>query len=261
MQSDRYFHPELGYFCPAPRLRRELRVACYAGLFGVAIGATSVVIALGPTDRAADSAPAALSAPMKPPGGGADRQLASTERNDLGKAAAAQAPGRETMQRTPTRPQELSQQLSKERPLQNRGAEAAPGPYEFGSAATTKARPHANQRDNGPDIARIPLGRPVALENATPPNARADNATPTAQIPAASSAAVAASAMPRAEQAAPADPTRPPSALDSKPHRTVRADSRPQKQHSESGNTLGNIERAYARDTTLPRTVFWDWSR
>jgi hypothetical protein len=260
VQSDRYFHPELGYFCPAPRLRRELRVACYASLFGVAVGAATVVVALSWTDRAADSASPLISAPTQPAVDAVPRQLASTERNDLPKPAATQASQGETMQRTPTRPHELS--LNKERPLQNRGGvEVVPRPYEFWSTRAAKARSHANQTDNGPDIARVPLGRPAAFENATPSNAETDPATPAAQDPAgSSSAAVAASATPRT-QAAPAESPRAASVLDSKPHRMVGAESRPRKQPSDSGNALGNVERAYARDNTLPRTVFWDWSR
>jgi hypothetical protein len=264
VQSDRYFHPDLGYFCPAPRLRRELRVACYAGLFGVAVGATSIVIALSPIDRAVESASPVISPPTQPPGGAVDRKLASTERNDVRKPAAeAQAPGGGTMQGTSTRSQELSLQLNKERSLQNRhGAEAVLRPYEFGSPAATKARPHANQIDNGPDIARIPLGRPAALENATPPNPQADSAaTSSSQTPAAVTApAVAASATPSAAKAAPPDRPRAASVLNSKSDRMVRTESRSQKQHSDRGTGLGNVTR-YARETALPRTVFWDWSR
>jgi hypothetical protein len=40
-------HPEFGYFCPAPRVRRELRVAVVSILFGMAIGAAIVTIGAG----------------------------------------------------------------------------------------------------------------------------------------------------------------------------------------------------------------------
>jgi hypothetical protein len=263
VQSDRYFHPDFGYFCPAPRLGRELRVACYAGLFGLAVGATSVVIALSPTDRAVDSASPAISPPTQPAGGAVARKLASTERNDVRKPAAeAQAPDGGTRQGTSTRSQGLFLQLNKERSLQNRhAAEAVLRPYEFGPPPASKARPHASQMGNGPDIARIPLGRPAALENATPPNPQADSATSTAQTPAAVSApAVAASATPSAAQSAPPDRPGAASVMNSKSDRMVRTESRSQKQHSDSGTGLGNVTR-YARETTFPRTVFWDWSR
>jgi hypothetical protein len=40
-------HPEFGYFCPAPRARRELRVAVVSVLFGMVIGAATVTIGAG----------------------------------------------------------------------------------------------------------------------------------------------------------------------------------------------------------------------
>jgi hypothetical protein len=40
-------HPEFGYLCPAPRVRRELRVALVSILFGMAIGTAIVTIGAG----------------------------------------------------------------------------------------------------------------------------------------------------------------------------------------------------------------------
>ena len=40
-------HPEFGYFCPAPRARRELRVAVVSILAGMAIGAAIMAIHAG----------------------------------------------------------------------------------------------------------------------------------------------------------------------------------------------------------------------
>ena len=40
-------HPEFGYFCLAPRVRRELRVAVVSILFGMMIGAAIVTIGAG----------------------------------------------------------------------------------------------------------------------------------------------------------------------------------------------------------------------
>ena len=37
-------HPEFGYFCPAPRARRELRVAVVSLLFGMVLGAAIVTV-------------------------------------------------------------------------------------------------------------------------------------------------------------------------------------------------------------------------
>jgi hypothetical protein len=47
-------HPEFGYLCPAPRARRELRVAVVSILLGMVLGAAIVTIGAG---HAADTAP------------------------------------------------------------------------------------------------------------------------------------------------------------------------------------------------------------
>ena len=43
MHLDHYAHPEFGWLSPVPRLRRELRTAFLAGLFGIGIGAAGVI--------------------------------------------------------------------------------------------------------------------------------------------------------------------------------------------------------------------------
>jgi hypothetical protein len=43
MAWDQYTHPEFGFLCPTPRLRRELRIALVASLFGAIAGAVGVV--------------------------------------------------------------------------------------------------------------------------------------------------------------------------------------------------------------------------
>ena len=54
-------HPEFGYFCPGPRLRREVQVAFFAIIFGALIGSITVT-ALSTTARnsEAESATSAL---------------------------------------------------------------------------------------------------------------------------------------------------------------------------------------------------------
>jgi hypothetical protein len=55
------FHPEFGYFCPMPPLRRELPVALRSFLLGMLIGAAVVIIRAGearePDDAAANAQP------------------------------------------------------------------------------------------------------------------------------------------------------------------------------------------------------------
>ena len=50
MAWDQYAHPEFGFFCPTPRLRRKLRIAFVSILFG-AIGGAIGVLALGAGHR------------------------------------------------------------------------------------------------------------------------------------------------------------------------------------------------------------------
>jgi hypothetical protein len=49
-----HMHPEFGYFCPTPRLRRDLRMALLALAFGGTLG--SVTVAALSTDRNAQPA-------------------------------------------------------------------------------------------------------------------------------------------------------------------------------------------------------------
>ena len=54
MAWDQYVHPEFGFFCPTPRLRRELRIAFVSVLFG-AFGGALGVVALNVGHRNVDS--------------------------------------------------------------------------------------------------------------------------------------------------------------------------------------------------------------
>ncbi len=57
-------HPEFGYFCPAPRARRELRVAVVSILAGMAIGAAIVTVgAVHATDSVSSNAQLKSSGP------------------------------------------------------------------------------------------------------------------------------------------------------------------------------------------------------
>jgi DMSO reductase anchor subunit len=47
MRSNRYVHPEFGLLSPTPRLRRELRMAFFSVLLGIAIGAAAVIALSG----------------------------------------------------------------------------------------------------------------------------------------------------------------------------------------------------------------------
>jgi hypothetical protein len=217
----RYLHPEFGYFCPTPRLRGDLRLACCAGLFGVALGTIGAIVLNRIEHAVSPALPVSTAATQPGVGDGVPRQLANAMHND----PAAGAP---------------------------------------------KARLPAIRRDNGPELARIALGQPAKLNNTAPPSAPRNIPGAAGQAPAASSTAgaIAQSAAPRTQGAPPQPQRATVPAPNAKPQGALPAPSRPQKQHSEpmrasSGNANGveSAERAYARDSASPRTVFWDWSR
>jgi hypothetical protein len=58
-------HPDFGYFCAGPRVRRELRVALVSMLFGMAIGAAIVTIRAG---QASETDGVSSNARLKPSG-------------------------------------------------------------------------------------------------------------------------------------------------------------------------------------------------
>jgi hypothetical protein len=224
MQSDHYFHADLGCLCPTPRLRRELRVACWAGLFGLAVGATSV-LALS-RDRAADPEFPAAPAAMQPGATDAAPRLASSDQNH--KPSPIQAP---EVQDSPRQPHEL------------------------GPVGAAKLRSHTNRSDNGPEIARITLGRPTPLPWATPSGEPEGARAATPQAPSAP-APTASGARPI--QAAPPDLARTEPLIQPKPRRITRTHTRP---HKQPADEIRLSERAYARETAFPHFIFWTWAR
>jgi hypothetical protein len=52
MRSDRYFHPEFGWFAPSSRLRRELQIRFFSLLVGLGTGVAAVTaVSTGPHER------------------------------------------------------------------------------------------------------------------------------------------------------------------------------------------------------------------
>jgi hypothetical protein len=237
VQSDSYFHAELGYLCPAPRLRRELRVACWAGLVGVVVGAASI-IGLIHTDRTANPGSPVPPAAMQPRGGHeVPRQIATDERNEHNLAETSTGEGEAAA------------------PLRSKEKDPAPepGPGEMaarddspGAAGAAKARPEPH---NAPSLA-------VAA-----PRTQVDSPTDARRVPPDSFPPIVGSSRQTphvTSRAAPVweDPPKLP--------RSVQGPSRPQKPGrvaSRSRHELGSTAHAYERDSGFPRTVFWDWSR
>ena len=156
MEHSGHLHPEFGLLSPAPRLRRELRIAASSLVFGGIAGALCVsgVIALRHSDRASMEIAAAPTAT-------ASQTTASQEsdpRSDPSADGRAASP--ETHAATAARPQasaDVSAHTSSET--------SAPA-----SAIAPKARMvRIRKAVDSPAIARLPLGRSEAPAAAAPP--------------------------------------------------------------------------------------------
>jgi len=121
-----YLHPEFGYLGAAPRLRRELRVAVFAGLFGIVIGAATVI---------------AMSS--------GDRNGNSTTRAGAITTQAGPAPSVASVGNAPAPP----------------GADLASS----SQAKSSSIKAHPVTAPNGPEIARMLLGRAAAPTVAAAP--------------------------------------------------------------------------------------------
>jgi hypothetical protein len=243
MEHSGLLHPEFGLLCPAPRLRRELRIAMTFLLLGGIAGALCVsgVIALRPSDSASLKSAAASSA-------------AASQDVELGAA-----PSADSSAPRPDLPAEPSAQSA---------------------AIAPKARVVRIPRtSDSPAIARLPLGRSEPPAAASLPG---DNplASPQAVNPVAiagDDATAAASERPVAPSGA---TERTAGALSpKKAQKTARSAGH---RRNESGNDYfwrderlddwsargaavndarSAVGRAYAREGSASVRGFWDWSR
>jgi hypothetical protein len=247
VSSNRYLHPEFGYFAPAPRLRRELCLVVFASLFGTVLGATSM-IALSTSYR--DNNPSTA--------GQSQAAQVHLDPNASGISAPAKVQGRADHAETQSlgsAPGEtkLARQCDEDSPLSRKPWCSPPTPSRMLSHAA----------DNGPEIARLPLGRPATMR--LPPVATGAPLAPELSMPTLPQhPAPATSAAAPEQKAAPEGPSAVP-ASDAKPHKTVRAQpSHPKEPSARAASLTAAAEgsaTAYARNTAYPRTVFWDWTR
>jgi hypothetical protein len=220
-----YLHPEFGYLGAAPRLRRELRVAVFAGLFGIVIGAATVI---------------AMSS--------GDRNGNSTTRAGAITTQAGPAPSVASVGNAPAPP----------------GADLASS----SQAKSSSIKAHPLTAPNGPEIARMLLGRAAAPTVAAAP---AEPAAPSSDTiaPAPAVAPVPRDRVAGEQRGTPERPYSVP-ATDPKPHKITRVEKPSHKErtdgapaaHAELGNNnFASVSTAYARASSYPRTVFWEWSR
>jgi hypothetical protein len=264
MEHSGHLHPEFGLLSPAPRLRRELRIAASSLVFGGIAGALCVsgVIALRHSDRASMEIAAAPTAT-------ASQTTASQEsdpRSDPSADGRAASP--ETHAATAARPQasaDVSAHTSSET--------SAPA-----SAIAPKARMvRIRKAVDSPAIARLPLGRSEAPAAAAPPadtpeSTQASNAAPAGSDVPASAPEKAATRAGAREEFADSSPQK-------KASKTVRnASSRRNDAGNDSfwrderqddwnaraaaANDARNpVGRANAREAASSFRGFWDWSR
>jgi len=165
-----YAHPEFGYLSPAPRFRRELRVAFFAALFGAAIGVVSV-IALSASDGQGNLAAATLArstAPVSEPREG-DAGVTASGSNSAYTASNHQVR---------SSPGFVGRSVGSEKVEANRATECEDHlslDSQRQCSAEKLHRARLRAAGNGPDVARVPLGHPAPVENATPSPALADS--------------------------------------------------------------------------------------
>jgi DamX protein len=223
-----YLHPEFGYLAPAPGARREIRVAAFAGLLGAAVGAIGMV-ALVAREGSVNSGPTVpAAAPQE-----------HSQPAQSGVTAAAIEMNAPAMSQSSSETRQLSVAL--------------------GAASEKVGRPPARGTDNGPDIARVLVGRPpVAAPAASGPADGARTPSPPSPLP------TAKPAPPTKPDAASDHPQRAP-APEAKPPKTVRVEG-PRRALdgaplAAAPTDIGSSGSAYARAGSSRRTVFWDWSR
>ena len=266
MNFGHYAHPEFGYLSPAPRFRRELRVAFFAALFGAAIGVVSV-IALSASDGQGNLAAATQARAPAP--------VSEPREGDVGVTASGfNSADTASNHQVRSSPGFVGRSVGSEKFEANQATECEDHlslDSQRQCSAEKLHRARLRAAGNGPDVARVPLGHPAPVENATPSPALADSVSNPSDVSTPSSVAHAdtgPSVPIRAESAAPGHPHTAP-ASHPKPHKIARAQNPRHKEASErvAGVTLGmdngfgGFGRAYARDPAYPRTGFWDWSR
>ena len=257
-------HPEFGYFCPAPRLRREVRVAFFAIIFGAIIGSITV-IALSTRARNSE-AESASSALVPEAAARSDRKQGSREIDAL--AGTARASKSEVGDEQVSTAQSLaSPTVESEKPATNLDpCQEKSSPSAQGHCVAEKfGLVRRGPVNNTPDVARIPLGRPTALEAEAPMGAGAANLElQTPQI-----TKQPATTSPLGAEGAAREGLQSHSPSPKKPHKIARAQNRHRSEKSERivavrrgrDSESGALGRAYARDSSFaPMRGFWVWS-
>jgi hypothetical protein len=230
MLSDRYVHPEFGLLSPTPRLRRELRMAFFSVLIGIAIGAAAV-IALRGNETPSEARVSGVSA-------ASSEQATEAALGNEVKGHEAQVNSENDKPNSTT-------------PCEGANPSCGTTPPHAGRLRVMR-KPAANE---AVAIGRAPLGRPGAPAEML---SLAPSDSP--------ERALARSAAGSSEEAA-ADPGNPDRLMDKKPPKS--AGSRPRAAKDRGVSRIGRghykptreLDRAYALDRSYDPKGFWDWSR
>jgi hypothetical protein len=262
MHSDRYVHPEFGLLSPTPRLRRELRMAFFSVLLGIAIGAAAVIAISGNNNgddaRVAQGASSASVISEQP----AEAVLGHNS---------PQAAGSE-------------KELDREHTSKPDGstAEAKTNTAETKTTATTTCEGNNSSCRNLPPPAGKPRGMQVPAANDALAIGRAPLGRREISLGTTSAAAPSVSADERATEHSTADrsdgrageppeskrltrknpPKRPPN-IARNPHRPRQdtEDRAPSWIGRGYERPVGELGQAYSLDHSFGQKGFWDWSR
>jgi hypothetical protein len=258
MEHSGLLHPEFGFLCPPPRLRRELRIAMTCLLLGGIAGALCIlgVIALRVSDSASLGSAAASSA-------------AASRDVELGAA-----PGADSSAPRP--------ELAAHTAVPPASAEASAGTSAQTSAqaAAIASKPRVVRIPrifDSPAIARLPLGRSEAPAAASQPvdnppaSPQAVNAVAGHDVPAAASEKSVPRSGPRERTASAPSPKKVQKTARNGSHRRNEPGNddswRDDRLYDWSAraavvNDAGSaVGRAYAREGSSSIRGFWDWSR
>jgi hypothetical protein len=240
----RYLHPEFGAFCPACRLRRDVRVVAFSVFIGVAAGAVGVL---------------ALSASDAPVGVGSDASSGEAAKF----ASAGGASGHPSDQATSTAP---AGQASTE------PAETTAQAYsDVGRSFFKPRKVLVRALNDGPDTGRIIVGRsdvPAAARAPETPSASPQSSP--SQKTEEKNPSVAADTQQKSAAERLQHVSREPS------KKRVKTARREKRQRNEWGtndyfgrvdpwaaraeNSAGTIGRSYAREASYGRRGYWGWS-
>jgi hypothetical protein len=246
MRSDRYVHPEFGLLSPTPRLRRELRMAFFSVLFGIAIGAAAVIF-LRENKTADDARVSGLSSTSVISEQPTEAALGSEVKDHTSKSDGTKT------------------QVNSENHKPNATTACEGTNPSCGTTPPHASKPRVMRKPAETDalaIGRAPLGRPDASAEMASVAAPAES----------SERVLEQSTAGRSEEAA-ADRGSSDRLMDKKPHKSAR--SRPRERaanYRDDGGTAfrigrgndrpgGGLDRAYARDRSYGSRGFWDWSR